>query len=34
MARSVMYLCSDEARIVTGTDMDATGGYLTRYLTR
>jgi NAD(P)-dependent dehydrogenase (short-subunit alcohol dehydrogenase family) len=30
MARSVMYLCSDEASIVTGTDLDATGGYLTR----
>lgn len=30
MARSVMYLCSDEASVVTGTDLDATGGYLTR----
>lgn len=30
MARSVLYLASDEASIVTGTDMDLTGGYLTR----
>ncbi len=30
MARSVMYLASDEASIITGTDVDVTGGYLSR----
>jgi NAD(P)-dependent dehydrogenase (short-subunit alcohol dehydrogenase family) len=30
MARAVMYLASDEASIITGTDLDLTGGYLTR----
>jgi NAD(P)-dependent dehydrogenase (short-subunit alcohol dehydrogenase family) len=30
MARAVMYLCSDEASIITGADLDLTGGYLTR----
>ncbi len=30
MARVVMFLASDEATIVVGTDFDATGGYITK----
>lgn len=30
IARSVMFLCSDEASCITGMDLDATGGYLTK----
>ena len=30
MARAVMFLASDEASVVTGMDMDVTGGYLTK----
>jgi len=30
MARAVMFLCSDEATAVVGTNMDVTGGYLTK----
>ncbi|MBE9170337.1 glucose 1-dehydrogenase [Pleurocapsales cyanobacterium LEGE 06147] len=30
MARSVMWLSSEDASVVTGMDMDVTGGYLTR----
>jgi NAD(P)-dependent dehydrogenase (short-subunit alcohol dehydrogenase family) len=30
MARAVMFLASDEASIVVGTDFDVTGGYLTK----
>lgn len=30
MARAVMFLASDEATIIVGTDFDATGGYLTK----
>jgi NAD(P)-dependent dehydrogenase (short-subunit alcohol dehydrogenase family) len=30
MARAVMFLASDEASVITGMDMDATGGYLTK----
>lgn len=28
IARSVLFLCSDEATCIVGTDLDATGGYL------
>lgn len=30
IARSVMFLCSNEASCITGMDLDATGGYLTK----
>lgn len=30
IARSVMFLCSDDASCITGMDLDATGGYLTK----
>lgn len=30
MARAVMFLASDEASVITGTDVDVTGGYLTK----
>ena len=30
MARVVMWLSSDDATIMVGTDIDATGGYLTK----
>jgi NAD(P)-dependent dehydrogenase (short-subunit alcohol dehydrogenase family) len=30
MARTVMFLASDEATVITGTDVDVTGGYLTK----
>jgi NAD(P)-dependent dehydrogenase (short-subunit alcohol dehydrogenase family) len=30
IARNVMFLCSDEASCITGMDLDATGGYLTK----
>jgi NAD(P)-dependent dehydrogenase (short-subunit alcohol dehydrogenase family) len=30
MARAVMFLASDEATVITGTDVDVTGGYLTK----
>lgn len=30
IARSVMFLCSDQASCITGMDLDATGGYLTK----
>jgi NAD(P)-dependent dehydrogenase (short-subunit alcohol dehydrogenase family) len=30
MARAVMFLASEEASIVVGTDFDATGGYLAK----
>ena len=30
IARSVMFLCSDDASCITGMDLDVTGGYLTK----
>ncbi len=30
MARAVMFLASDEASVIVGTDVDVTGGYLTK----
>jgi NAD(P)-dependent dehydrogenase (short-subunit alcohol dehydrogenase family) len=30
IARAVMWLSSDEASCITGIDVDATGGYLTK----
>ncbi len=30
MARAVMFLASDEATVIVGTDVDVTGGYLTK----
>jgi NAD(P)-dependent dehydrogenase (short-subunit alcohol dehydrogenase family) len=30
IARAVMYLSSDDASCIAGTDLDLTGGYLTK----